>query len=77
MIKLFNNPLKLVALWIAFTIPTSIILIISSGILTTGGEQWPLRIIGRAVILIPSGGLIISILSPFFLFLGAKDIGIW
>ena len=63
--KILNNPLKLIVAWLLVSAITTFFLVVVKSIGTSDGEQWPLRIIAKALIIIPSGGLILSFISPF------------
>lgn len=64
--KMLNNPFKLIVAWLLVSVAVTFVLIIVKSIGASDGEQWPLRIIGKAVIIIPSGGLMLSFICPFF-----------
>ena len=61
-----NNPLKLVFAWFLASIGVTLFIALIAGLSTPGGEQWPLTIVAKAMIVIPAGGLILSLASPFF-----------
>lgn len=61
-----NNPLKLVFAWLVASIGVTLFVTLIAGLITSGGEQWPLKIVTKAMIVIPSVGLILSLVSPFF-----------
>lgn len=72
-----NNPIKLVSAWFLGSIAVTLLLVLITGVSTSGGEQLPLVIVAKAMIVMPTGGLILSLVSPFFTKPGAKSIGIW
>jgi hypothetical protein len=64
--KLLNNPFKWIVAWLIMSLAVTFSLIIVKSMGASDGEQWPLRIIGKAVIIIPSGGLLLGFVCPFF-----------
>lgn len=60
-----NNPFKLVFAWCLASVTLTLLIALIAGMSTPGGEQWPLIIVAKAIIVIPAGGLILSLASPF------------